>query len=80
MGRRVPTLAALSEALLFFLRCDVCVFFFSQEKRVKNGPQVRKQSGCYELKDKLQVLICVCFKEMMKMLIQWLFYVPFLFG
>ena len=47
---------------------------------MKNGPQVRKQSGCYELKDKLQVLICVCFKEMMKMLIQWLFYVPFFSG
>lgn len=57
-------------------------FFFSQEKKGwKNGPEVRKQSGCYELKDKFPTAdSCVCFKEMMKMLIQWLFYVLFYSG
>lgn len=79
MGCRVPTLAALSEALFFTLRC-VCLFFSQEKKGCKNGAEVRKQSGCYELKDKFQVLICVCFKEMMKMLIQWLFYVLFFSG
>ena len=73
MGRRVPTLAALSEALFFFVAMCVSFFFPRKKKGWKNGAEVRKQSGCYELKDKFQVLICVCFKEMMKMLIQWLF-------
>lgn len=34
---------------------------------MQNGAEVRKQSGCYELKDKLQVLLIYLpiFKEMM---------------